>query len=225
MTKGLCLLVTLSFVLTTLGAITCPVGTEAADGYRVTGPGLSDDLVIFPSTSASTVADFYEYGTNLFYSAIDTIVAENVTGIVVHNDSNSGVHSLIIVNGPPLAVQDKYVRMSVRVSNLPATAQVAVMDDPDTDSFMAFPAEGVVEATWAWKQPNSDGIAISMPQKDFCVDITILSNTYASVFNFFSNDHVIPEVGTREVDSMENHSGFTDGARIDIYLLFFAFAG
>lgn len=112
----------------------------------------------------------------------------------MHQDTKTGAHSLIILNGPPLANDNDYVHMAVRVDKLPEEAQVAVMDDPDTDSFVVFRQERATEVNWSWKRPYSDGIAISMPMKEFCIDVTVLNNTYPSEWKFYSRQSIIEGV-------------------------------
>lgn len=193
MAKILAFVAALSLLASSFGAITCPVGSEPAEAYRITGSTL-DDVIILPAISASTIVDFYEYGTNLDYSATENIMTENTTSIAVHVDSTTGVRSLILVNGPPLAAGDEYVHMNIDVQGLPPTAQIEVMDDPVTDSFTWDPAQGRMEIDWSWKMPNTDGVAISIPNKDFCVDVNVLSNTYVSSFSFFSVDRALETV-------------------------------
>lgn len=172
----------------------CDADSFLADRYRLSGEGLPE-VFIETVDSATNVDTFYNYRrSSLFYAASKEITTDNATTLAIHRDTSTGDHSLIILNGPPLENGDSYVRMSVEVSNLPRSANIAVRDDPETDIFRLSRITGKARASWAWKQPYSDGVAISMPGKDFCVDIKVLTNTYPTEWKFYSGYRTLPDV-------------------------------
>lgn len=175
--------------------LSCPVGSAAMGRYRVSAAGMPDTLLDAVET-ATTVEDFYRYSGSQNGAAREVIVS-NASTIAVHRDVNNDEYSLLLLNGPPLMAGDNYVQMDVEVSRLPATAIMAVTDDPATDSFSYSPTTGTITANWAWKQPYSDGIAIRMPKEKFCVDITILSNTYPTEWKFYSRNKILSDTSVR----------------------------
>lgn len=154
------------------------------------------DTLLDAVETATTVEDFYRYSGSQNGAAREVIVS-NASTIAVHRDVNNDEYSLLLLNGPPLMAGDNYVQMDVEVSRLPATAIMAVTDDPATDSFSYSPTTGTITANWAWKQPYSDGIAIRMPKEKFCVDITILSNTYPTEWKFYSRNKILSDTSVR----------------------------
>lgn len=172
----------------------CGVDTKLSEGYRISAEGM-EDIHVSTVDSETAVETFYSYRTDLQYAAANYLMVPNVTILAVHRNVLTEEHSLIILNGPPLATEkDKFVDMSLRVTNLPRTAEVAVRDDPNTDQFRLFTARRTLWVKWAWKMPFSDGVAVRMPQKDFCVDIEILRNSYPSMWNFVSAQSVLLQV-------------------------------
>lgn len=182
--------------------VSCPTGLELEGRYRISADGLEDVFISKISTEA-LVKDFYGYsGSSLTYAAADYITRDNASTIIVHEEASTGKHSLIIVNGAPLSTADgEFVNMVVEVSQLPSTFSVELIDDPNVDTFIASPTAGTVEAAWTWKRPYTDGIVISMPQEEFCIDLTVISNTYASVWNFFSGQSILEDVRVKRIDS------------------------
>lgn len=178
---------------------TCASGLQKVDRYHVTSQGLPGDIYIAATSSSSSVTEFYDYsGGSLTYSGTNWII-QNTSTIGIHRDSNTEKHSLILLNGPPLEVGDAFVRASVEVSKLPVSAQVAVVDDPKTDTFEISPEDGTLVVNWRWKNPNSDGIAITIPQNSFCVDVRVLSTTHPSKWIFYSGQRILQ--GVRNLDS------------------------
>lgn len=174
--------------------VLCPIGSKLLKGYQISAEGMPS-VRISTVDSDTSVENFYKYRTDLHYAASNILMVQNVTILAVHRNRLTEDHSLIILNGPPLTRRrNRFVRMSLRVTKLPRTAQVAVMDDPETDQFRLFRSRRTLWVKWAWKRPFSDGIAVRMPGNDFCVDIEVLRNNRPSRWNFFSAQSVLPQV-------------------------------
>lgn len=181
----------------TLAPGQCAPGLTIADRWRISRSGTTITYISALQTTSS-VEDFYDYSKGyLVYAAATEIVIENVTTIAVHHDTSLDEYSILLVNGPPLSVPTGYVHMEVEVSKLPITASIAVMDDPITDKFSINPDNGTAIANWHWKQPFTDGVAFRLPNKDFCLNINVLKNTYPSRWNFNSAFSTISGVSAK----------------------------
>lgn len=173
----------------------CPGGYVAMDRYEViTG---RDTFHVIPVTSSSTVEDFYGYGYTTTkdsrkYAARYNLLNDNSTMLLFHTDDRTDTTSVIVLLGPPTA-KDVFVRSSIRLSGLPKGFEIAVEDDP-VDKFSADQDNGVVVASWEWIHPHSDGVAIRMPKKDFCLTIEVLDSANVTNWDFYSGQQVVPDV-------------------------------
>lgn len=167
-------------------ATSCDPDSGLVDQYKISAAGMAD-IRIYTTTTSSSVIDFYQYGSlQNAYGGSDAITRSNISTIIVHKNAITEEHSLIVINGPPLEPKRPFVRMSVEISSLPANISLAVRDDPNSDTFELSPDAATLSLEWAWKNPYSDGVAVLMRDKNFCVDVSVSKNTHPTFWTFMS---------------------------------------
>eukprot|EP00190_Bangiopsis_sp_CCMP1999_P000021 CAMPEP_0198726058 /NCGR_PEP_ID=MMETSP1475-20131203/3237_1 /TAXON_ID= ORGANISM="Unidentified sp., Strain CCMP1999" /NCGR_SAMPLE_ID=MMETSP1475 /ASSEMBLY_ACC=CAM_ASM_001111 /LENGTH=821 /DNA_ID=CAMNT_0044487937 /DNA_START=83 /DNA_END=2544 /DNA_ORIENTATION=+ len=171
----------------------CADGEAVVSRWEVSSEG-HEPIVIRATETDDNVEKLYNYRTagDSQFSAKNSFNRRDKSVILVHRDNSTEEYSLMVQNGMPTKAGNGFVRLDMQISGLPDSALFAVRDDPTADGFAL--ANNTALMSWLWKRPYTDGAALRMPNKDFCVDVEVIVGSHSSLeFLFISEGAEVTE--------------------------------
>ena len=201
-------------VLTALLLVTLLSLTVAAEDYTITQGGSSQTIT--PLTKQESAATFYDYRDYEAHTNPNVELA-NESVIFLYRNQNTGELSLIIIHHDgenPIDPANYTTKdASLSFSGIPASAQVAVEDDPEDDDY------GLNSTiSWGWPDYRTDGLVITELGDEFTITVDPNFTKGINGWKFATGDINNPTyISLDMTESLEiTDQGQTPGAPINL---------
>lgn len=134
------------------------------------------DAYLEPYRTADDIVDLYGYAGRFQANIVSEFPVDNVSLLVVHENTVTGAIGLIVVHRAPKKPNGSdqtrgFTYFTQDFLNLPDAAMIAVKDDGIGTFDETFEAPGNITMMWRYKAPQIDGIAINTTTRNFCMSI------------------------------------------------------